>query len=169
MIKINGYGLIEAFGIETSGDRVTADSFEKPAEPVEGFSHTWDNGMVEYDLSSPVTFKPRQFVIKGHLIVDTLDEYLITKEAVNAIILGPYVTLEKTDIGFKANAKISGIPTWNRLTDLNGKIYVSVAFNFNEVLQPAPFIDDGVLSLTYLTDSTGNIYTTQENKLITIS
>jgi hypothetical protein len=164
MYKINGYDLYAAFGIYPDQDRTTADSFEKPAEPVEVFSHNWGNGVVEYDLNATPQLKPRLFTIKGTLYVETFADYQATMLAVNTVLYENYVTLESTAVGVKVNAKLKGIPTWNRLTPLDGKIAILVAFQFDEVLQAAEFKDNGTLNITYYIGNNEKIFLTGTNK-----
>ena len=167
--KVNGYDLVSAFGIIPDADYTTADSFEKPADPVEVFSHTWEDGVVEYDLQAPVQLKPRLFTIKGTLIAATLADYAAIKLALNSILFENYVTLEMVDLGIKANAKLKGGASWHRITNLSSsKIAVQVQFQFDEVLQDVPFKDSGSLTITYLVDSQGRFYNTQNNKYMII-
>ncbi len=167
--KVNGYDLVSAFGIIPDADYTTADSFEKPADPAEVFSHTWEDGVVEYDLQAPVQLKPRLFTIKGTLLAATLSDYAAIKLALNSILYENYVTLEMVDLGIKANAKLKGGASWHRITNLSSaKIAVQVQFQFDEVLQDAPFKDAGSNSLTFMVDNEGHFITTPQGKYITL-
>lgn len=160
--KVNGYDLVSAFGIIPDADFTTADSFEKPADPVEVFSHTWEDGVVEYDLLAPSRVKPRLFTIKGTLLADSLSEYLATKAGIESVFNQNYVTLEQIDTGEKANAKLKGGGNWHRITNLSSsKIAVQVQFQFDEVLQDMPYkITD------YLTTNDGELITLDNGESI---
>jgi len=166
--KINGYDWQIATTLEMDGDRTTADSFEAPAEVVEGYSYTWPNGVVEYDLLAPVQFKPRLFTFKGTLYFNNLADYLAGRTAVFTLIRQNYVTLEMVEIGVKANAKIKTGITWHRLTHLTGRIAVAVQFQFDEVLQSTPFKDFGTYSFE-VDDNRDLIATTAAGSLYNFS
>ncbi|WP_183560695.1 hypothetical protein [Mucilaginibacter sp. SP1R1] len=165
--KINGYDLYLAFGIKLNGDRSTTNSFEVPNDVNPVFSHTWEDGVIEYDLDATPTLAPRVFIINGWLIVDNLDDYLATKMALETVIYQNYVTIEDTDLQIKVNARLKpGGNKWSRQTDLTGRIIAQVEFQFDEVLQDAPYKDDGQPIITYLVDSQLRYYNTQDNRYI---
>ncbi len=168
--RINGYGLYLGAGIIPDSDRTTANSFEKPADMADVFSHEWDDGFIEYDLSAPVKYKPRLFIIKGRLIADSIESYKLGRDTLNFLLFQNYVTLEQVDLGIKANARLkNGANTWSRRTNLtDSKIIVDVEFQFDEVLQEVPFKNGGGERIIYLTDSQGRFYNTQTNNYISI-
>ena len=147
MYKINGYDLWTAFGIMADGDRSTADSFERLPEPIEPYSHTWPDGVVEYDLLAPVKVKPREFTIKGYMLAETIEGYTTQRANLNATIRQAYVTLEHVKLGIKVNAKLKSVGNWHRLTHFNSdKIAVQFTLTFAEVLQTATYIDDSAIA-----------------------
>ena len=163
--RIDGYGLYLGAGIIPHSDKSTANSFEKPADIVDVYSHIWEDGVVEYDLDAPVALAPRLFVIKGYLTADNLIDYNAGRQAILDLIYQNYVTLEQVESGVKANARLrKGVAAWNRLTNLDGKIIVEVEFQFDEVLQDVPFKDSETDELVYLTDAEGNLLQTQKNQ-----
>jgi hypothetical protein len=163
--KINGYDLYLGFGIQPDGDRTTADSFEKPNDVMEVEKYQWAEGILEFDLEAPVVLVPKVITIKGTMFVDTIEDYIATKLAISTILYGSYVTLEMVDLAIKINARIKpGGNTWHRLTHLvAGKIAVQVQFQFDEILQPAPYIDHGDEEIIYYIDNQGNYYLTENN------
>jgi hypothetical protein len=165
--KINGYDLYLAFGIILNEDRSTTNSFELPNDVNPVFSHVWEDGVIEYDLNATPTLAPRVFIISGYVIVDNLGDYLATKMALGTVIYQNYVTIEDTDLQIKVNARLKpGGNKWSRHTDLTDKIVAEVEFQFDEVLQTAPYKDDGHPTITYLVDSQLRYYNTQDNKFI---
>ena len=142
--KINGYNLLLLLGFTAHEDRTTADGFEKPAGTMEAEKYQWAEGILEYDLLSPVLLKPRVFTLKGKMAFENQSSYLATKIVLTGCLYQPYVTLEAVEVGVKANARLQpdGI-TWHRMTNLDGKIVVDVQFTFDEILQPVPFKTDG--------------------------
>jgi hypothetical protein len=143
--KINEYDLFLALNILPDGDKTTADSFEKPAGTFEAEKYQWAEGILEYDLLSPVIKRPRTFIVKGYLIADSLTQYNALKIALPGFLYQPYVTLEAVHLGVKANARLQpdGI-SWHRLTNLDsGKIAVQVQLTFDEILQAVPYKNDG--------------------------
>jgi hypothetical protein len=166
--KINGYGLFSAFGIILNADRATANSFETPNDVTPVFSHTWEDGVVEYDLQAEPILEPRIFTISGHMVVDNADAYLATRMALTSVINENYVTIEDDTLGIKVNAKRKpGTTKWNRRTPLDERIIVDLSVDFNEVLQPMPFKDSGGNNITYMVDSQLRYYNTQDNKFMT--
>jgi hypothetical protein len=166
--KINGYGLFSAFNIKLNADRSTANSFETPNNVNPVFSHTWEDGVIEYDLQATPTLEPRVFNISGWLVADTVDDYLATRFALTSVINQNYVTIEDDTLGIKVNARLKPVSIkWNRRTPLDERIIVEVSFEFNEVLQPMPFKDNGSDTITYLVDSERRYYITQDYKNMT--
>lgn len=168
--KINGYSLETAFGIHPDGDKTMADSFESFADPVPGYSFDWGNGVIEYDLASPVHIKPKVLTIKGTLVTESIDDYQLTKMALSSVLYQNYVTLEEIELGLKYNARFKPDGnTWHRLTNLNSnKILVAIQFQFDEVKQNVPYKDDGSEYITFLVDNQLRYYNTQDNRFITI-
>jgi len=163
--KINGYDLFLALGILPDSDKTTADSFEKPAGILEAEKYQWAEGILEYNLNTPVILKPRVFIIKGHMLCDNVDDYTATKLALRSIIYQNYVTLEAVHLVEKANARIQpdGI-SWHRVTNLNSpRILVEVQLTFDEILQSVPFKDSGEEEFTYYTDNQGNFLLTEKD------
>lgn len=170
--KINGYDLYLAFGIALNSDRSTANSFEVPNDVNPVFSHTWEDGVIEYDLDATPTQSPRVFTISGYLTVDNVDNYKATKMALTSVIYQNYVTVEDDGtLGIRVNARLKpNTIKWSRKTPLDGirPIVVDVQFQLDEVLQSAPFKDDGHPIITYLVDSQLRYYNTQTNKNLII-
>ncbi|MBB6126969.1 hypothetical protein [Mucilaginibacter lappiensis] len=166
--KINGYDLSLAFGIHLNGDRSTTNSFEVPNDVNPVFSHTWDDGVVEYDLNATPTLAPRVFTINGYMVVGFDDDYVATKMALNTILYQNYVTFEDPDLDIKVNARLKpGGNKWNRITPLDAAtIVVEVTLQFDEILQDVPFKDDEQQTITYLVDSQLRYYNTQDNKFM---
>lgn len=168
--KINGYDWRDDLGVLPSGDRTTADSFEKPAGTLETEKYQWAEGILEYDLDSPVYLKPRVFIIKGTMVLATLLDYQAAKVTLTEFLYQNYVTLEAVHLGVKANARLQpdGVE-WHRITHLdNGKIAVQVQFTFDEIQQDVPFKDDSANPLTFMIDNEGNFITTPQGEYITV-
>lgn len=168
--KINGYDLYLAFGLLPDQDRSTANSFESTPDVVPVFSHDWGNGIIEYDLLSPTYLKPKVFVLKATFLTESLEEYKLTKLAIESVIYQNYVTIEEIELEEKYNAKLRpGSVSWNRLTNfVSYKILVAVQFQFDEVKQNVPFKDDGRENITFLVNSEMKFYNTQDNKFMII-
>jgi hypothetical protein len=167
--KINGYNLGLAFGMIPDQDKTTADSFESMPDVLPGYSYDWGDGIIEYDLTSPVIYKPRVFTIKGTLVADSLENYTATKMAISSVLYENYVTLEQVETELKYNARLRpGGMSWHRLTNLDSKIVVAVQFQFDEVKQSVPYKDNGSDDIIYLVDNQRRYYNTQGNKFITI-
>jgi hypothetical protein len=168
--KINGYDLYLAFGINLNGDRSTANSFEAPNDVNPVFSHTWEDGVVEYDLDATPTLAPRVFTISGYITVDNVDEYMATQMALESVIYQNYVTVEDDGaLGIKVNARLKpGTIKWNRKTPLDGdrQIVIDMSFQLDEVLQDAPYKDDGLPTIAYLVNNELRYYNTQDNKFL---
>jgi hypothetical protein len=165
--RINGYDLYLSVAIALNGDRSTTSSFEAPADVNPVFSHQWEDGVIEYDLLATPTLAPRVFTLSGWMVVDNLDDYLASKQALEGIINQNYVTFEDTTQGIKVNARRKpGGTKWNRLTPLDSdKIVTEVSVQFDEVLQTAPFKDEGGGGgLTYYIGNNGNMFLTEDNE-----
>ena len=140
-------------------DKTSADSFEATPDPQPVFSHDWGNGVIEYDLASPVFVKPKIYTIKGTLFADSIIEYQQKKDAIVAVLYENYVTLEQVEMGIICNAKLrTGGLSWHRLSNITDpKIIVAVQFQFDEVLQDVPYksggsgpvVNEGTITVSY--------------------
>jgi hypothetical protein len=164
MYKINGYILELVIGMYASDDRTTADSFERPPGVLEPETYQWAEGILEVNLLAPIIRKPREFILKGTIVVDNADDYVATKMAINDLLYDNYVTLEATHLGVKANARLTGEPSWHRLTNLDDRIAVAVSFTFNELLQPLAYKDNGQDTLNYYITNGGEYILTENDE-----
>ncbi|MBB6109707.1 hypothetical protein SAMN05421821_105126 [Mucilaginibacter lappiensis] len=165
--KINGYDLYLGVAIILNGDRSTTSSFEAPNDVNPVFSHTWEDGVTEYDLNAIPTLVARVFQMSGWMVVDNLDDYLASKTALQGIIYQNYVTFEDPEQGIQVNARLKpGSIKWNRLTPLDApRIVTEVSMQFDEVLQDAPFKNDGNGGgLTYYIGDNGKYFLTEDNE-----
>lgn len=146
--RINGYELYSTFGFIPDGERVTANSFEILNTPKPTPSYDWeDENGIEYNLLAPTLFQPKVFTLKGALVLNTIDDYKAARIAINTVFTQNYVTLESMDLGIKVNAKLKpGSITWERKTNMYGKIIVFVQFQFDEVMDLMPFKDESAFS-----------------------
>ncbi|WPU91786.1 hypothetical protein SNE25_20935 [Mucilaginibacter sabulilitoris] len=165
--RINGYDLYLGVAIVLNGDRSTTSSFEAPNDVNPVFSHVWEDGIIEYDLDATPTLAPRVFSMSGWMVVDNLSDYQASKSALQDIIYQNYVTFEDTEQDIKVNARLKpGTIKWTRLTSLDDRqIVTQVSMEFDEVLQDAPYKDDGGGGgLTYYIGYNGKYFLTQDNK-----
>ncbi len=134
--KIDGIDLFTSVGFLADVNRATSNSIEQPANVSEVFSHTWDDGFVEYDLVTIPGDQPRKIRIEGHLYATSEADYRSKKSSLEVIRKKPYSTIYSPELDSTINAKFESFSTWQRLTPIKGqtKIVTKIAMDFNEVL-----------------------------------
>jgi hypothetical protein len=136
MYKINGTDLFSSCGFLADGSRESSNSFERPADPAEVFTHAWDNGFVEYDLLTIPRRKARVFLITGYLHAKDEADYLFKKQNFDALIRVQIATIYAEELGVTVNAKLNKITRWERVTPIKNasQIMVRVGVEFNELV-----------------------------------
>jgi hypothetical protein len=136
MYKINGKNLFSSCGFLADGSRDSVNSFERPNSPAEVFSHKWDNGIVDWDLTTMPGNAPRLFKITGTIFATSEADYNLKKAALEALVRVQKATIYVLEIDDTVNAKFKGFTNWDRLTPIKGssQILTKVSMEFDELL-----------------------------------
>lgn len=136
MYKINGTDLFSSCGFLANRSRESVNSFERPRNAAEVFSHKWDNGVVEYDLATLPAQEPRVFRIAGFLFATSEADYNLKKANLDALVRVQKQTIYVQQIDTTVSAKFKAYTQWERVTKIKGssQIVIKVAMEFDELL-----------------------------------
>jgi hypothetical protein len=136
MYKINGTNLFDSCGFLADSSRDSVNSFERPNNPAEVFSHKWENGVVDWDLTTVPGDEPRLFKITGTIFATSEADYNLKKAALETIVKVQKATIYVQEIDETVNAKFKGFTAWSRLTPIKGssQIVTKVSMEFDELL-----------------------------------
>lgn len=136
MYKINGTNLFDSCGFLADSSRDSVNSFERPNNPAEVFSHTWENGIKEFDLATMPGDAPRLFKITGTIFATSEADYNLKKAALETVVKVQKATIYVQEIDETVNAKFKGFTSWNRITPIKGssQIVTKVSMEFDELL-----------------------------------
>jgi hypothetical protein len=136
MYKINGTNLFDSCGFLADKSRDSSGSFERLADPADVFSHTWENGNVDWDLNTVPGKKPRTFKLVGYITATSEADYFLKKDRFEVLIRSRIAVIYNDQTGTTVNAKLSKIPVWDPITGSKGRaiIYTKISCEFDELV-----------------------------------